>query len=102
MELVHIDTCLSCYHPYNHEYTLQVAVDNTTTYMDVKHALKDYDTWSNIAYQLEINNIELTNDKIDELVDDLFYLVELTEVVDSTLEESDDCDSVYMFFALVD
>lgn len=99
MQLVHIDTCLSCFHLYNNEYTLQVDIDNTTTYSDVKHALKDYATWSHI-------DLDLTNVQIKELADELFYNVELTKVVDSSLEDCEKdcgeyCDPVYMFFALV-
>lgn len=99
MNIYHIDTCLSCYHNYANEYTLQVFINNETTYGDVKIALKSFDTWSHLDYWFEQSDSNITEESVNEALDELFKNVDLTKVVDSTLEESDDSDdSVYMFF----
>lgn len=97
MQLHYIETCLSCYHRYNHENTVQIAIDKQTTYRDLANGLADWTNWGSLADELEITQ---------EMIDELFWPVrdKMDEIIEQAkwLDEPEeyDFDSVYSFFCV--
>lgn len=93
-KLYYIETSMPSYFGGHHLPVIQIMIDGSTTYEDVKKELL-----SCMSYE-HIDDVNTAMYK--EAVEKLFYGVTLSEVIDDSISYDDDdySEYVFMFFAL--
>ena len=100
--LHHIDTCLPDYFCGNHNPVIQIAVYPDSTYQTIKDDLLDIYQATDHIEDLDVDAYKIAVNEAFQGVDDMNATPKACLWIESYNEDdnSDYCESVYMFFAL--
>lgn len=94
-KLYYIETSMPSYFRGHHLPVIQIMIDGSTTYEDVKKELLSWEAYEHI-------DADVNDTMYKEAVEELFYGVALSKVIDDSISYDDDGyeEYVYMFFTL--